>query len=102
MADILASLGELEGHEFSHAGQIYTIVTVTANRAALDDATKADQGPIHIHFTVTSPARQEPIGLTLLLASRSSNDLAFVREHVESRVRSIVDGAASTGQIEHV
>jgi hypothetical protein len=102
MADILDSLGELEGHEFTHAGQVYSIVTVTANRTPLDDATKDDQGPIHIHFTVTSPARQEPIGLTLLLASGTSNDLAYVREHVESRVRSIVGGDVSSGRVEHV
>ena len=97
MADILDSLGELEGHEFTHAGQAYSIVTVTANRTPLDDATKSDQDPIHIHVTVTSPARQEPIGLTLLLASRTSHDLAYVREHVERRVRSIVDGDLSRG-----
>ena len=100
MADILDALGELEGHEFTHAGQVYSIVTVTANRT-LDDATKGDQGPIHIHFTVTSPARQEPIGLTLLLAARTSNDLAYVREHVERRVRSIVDASGSPSQVEH-
>ena len=102
MADILDSLGELEGHEFTHAGQVYSIVTVTANRMPLEEAIKGDQGPIHIHFTVTSAARQEPIGLTLLLASQTSNDLAYVREHVENRVRSIVDRGVSSGQIEHV
>jgi hypothetical protein len=101
MADILDSLGELEGHEFTHAGQVYSIVTVTANRTPLDDA-KADQGPIHIHFTVTSPARQEPIGLTLQLASRTANDLAYIREHVERRVRSIVDADVSPGGVERV
>jgi len=102
MADILDSLGELEGHEFTHAGQVYSIVTVTANRTLLDDATKGDQGPIDVHFTVTSPARQEPIGLTLRLQSRTANDLAYVREHLESRVRSIVDADLSPGQREYV
>ena len=101
MADILDALGELEGHEFTHAGQVYTIVTVTANRTPLDDA-KADPGPIHIHFTVTSPTRQEPIGLTLQLASRTANELAYVREHVERRVQSIVDADAPPGQVERV
>jgi len=102
MADILDSLGELEGHEFTHAGQVYSIVTVTANRTPVDEATKGDQAPIHIHFTVTSPARQQPIGLTLRVGAQHANDLAYVRENLERRVRSIVDGDVSPGQMEYV
>ena len=41
MADILDSLAELEGHEFTHAGQTYSVVTVTANRN-LDEAAQGD------------------------------------------------------------
>jgi len=95
MADILDSLGELEGHEFTHAGQIYTVVTVTANRTPLD--AKDDEAPIHLHFTVTTPGRKAPIGLELRLGTERARDLAGVRQTLEARVASIVDAHSAAG-----
>ena len=96
MADILDSLGELEGHEFTHAGQIYTVVTVTANRTPLGEA-KDDVAPIHLHFTVTTPARQAPIGLELRLSAERARDLVGVRQALEARVASIADAHSAAG-----
>lgn len=96
MADILDSLGELEGHEFTHAGQIYTVVTVTANRTPLDVA-KSDGAPIHLHFTVTTPGRPAPIGLELRLGVERAGDLQGVRQALEERVASIVDAHSPSG-----
>ena len=79
MVDILDSLGELEGHEFTHAGQTYTVVTVTANRTPLD--ARDDETPIHLHFTVTTPGRQAPRGLELRLSTERARDLAWIRRH---------------------
>jgi hypothetical protein len=88
LSDVLASL---EGHEFSHAGQTYSVVTVTANRQELDE-TKGAEAPVVFHATVTSPSRQQPIGLQLRMSAERATDLAYVRETLEDRVAKIVEG----------
>ena len=95
MVDILDSLGELEGHEFTHAGQTYTVVTVTANRTPLD--ARDDETPIQLHFTVTTPGRQAPIGLELRLSTERARDLAGIRQALEQRIASIVDAQSPSG-----
>ena len=91
MADILDSLAELEGHEFTHAGHAYSVVTVTANRN-LEEAAKGTDAPVQLHFTVTTDARPAPIGLQLRVSPEHARDLAYVRQHLETTVAAIVDG----------
>ncbi len=91
MADILDSLAELEGHEFTHAGQTYSVVTVTANRN-VDEASKATDAPVLLHFTVTTDARPAPIGLQLRVSPEHASDVAYVRQALENTVAAIVDG----------
>lgn len=98
MSDNLgAVLASLEGHEFSHAGQSYAVVTATANRDALDELAKAADAPVTFHFTVTSPLRKEPIGVQLRLDAQRATDLAYVRDALEGSVVAIVEGRLPPG-----
>ena len=90
MADILDSLAELEGHEFTHAGHTYSVVTVTANRN-VDEASRATDAPVLLHFTVTTDARPAPIGVQLRVSPAHASDIAYVRQALENTVASIVD-----------
>jgi len=97
MSDNLGNvLASLEGHEFSRAGQTYSVVTVTANRAT-DEVTKGSDAPVRLHVTVTSSARPAPIGLQLRLSAEHANDLAYVREALEGTVAAIVEGRLPRG-----
>jgi hypothetical protein len=90
MADILDSLAELEGHEFTHAGHTYSVVTVTANRN-VDQGSGPTDAPVLLHFTVTTDARPAPIGLQLRVNPAHAGDIAYVRQALENTVASIVD-----------
>ena len=90
MADILDSLPELEGHEFTRAGHTYSVVTVTANRNA-DEVSRSTDAPVLLHFTVSTDARPAPIGLQLRVSPAHASDIAYVRQALENAIASIVD-----------
>jgi hypothetical protein len=98
----LCDLKALEGHEFSHEGSQYTVVTVTATRGHLDELTQRSDAPVDFHFTVTSADGPQPIGVHLHLSRDNAADLEFVRDELEDAVAKIVSGRLPPGVREHL